>query len=59
MNQHITELAQAATTEILGVPILDQKRFAELIVQECANIAEAGLAPAVAEVMRHRSGIQS
>jgi len=59
MNQRITELAQAATTEILGVPVLDQKRFAELIVQECASIAEAGLAPAAAEVMRDRFGIQS
>jgi len=59
MNSRIQELAQVATMDILGVPVLDQKRFAELIVQECANIAEAGLAPAAAEVMRDRFGIQS
>jgi len=38
MNQRITELTQAATTDILGVPVLDQKRFAELIVRECLAI---------------------
>jgi hypothetical protein len=38
MNQRITELAQAATNEILGVPVLDQKQFAELIVRECLAI---------------------
>jgi len=38
MNPHLQELAQAATTEILGVPVLDQKRFAELIVRECLAI---------------------
>jgi len=38
MNPHLQELAQAATTEILGVPVLDQKKFAELIVRECLAI---------------------
>jgi hypothetical protein len=57
MNQCITELAQEATTEISGVPVLDQKKFAELIVRECISIAEAGLAPAAAGVMRDRFGI--
>jgi hypothetical protein len=38
MNQRITELAQAATMDILGVPVLDQKRFAELIVRDCAGL---------------------
>jgi hypothetical protein len=59
MNQHLAELAQAATTKILGVPVLDQKRFAELIVQECMDIARAGLSPAAAEVMRDRFGLGS
>ena len=38
MNQRVKELAQAATTDILGVPVLDQKLFAELIVRECLAI---------------------
>jgi hypothetical protein len=59
MNQRVTELAQAATTDILGVPVLDQKKFAELIVRECIKIAKAGLAPAAAEVMRDRFGVES
>ena len=38
MTSRIQELAQAATTDILGVPVLDQQKFAELIVQECAGV---------------------
>jgi hypothetical protein len=38
MNPRIQELAQAATTDILGVPVMDQKKFAELIVRECLAI---------------------
>ena len=57
MNPHLQELAQAATVDILGVPVLDQKKFAELIVQECMAIARAGLSPAVAEVIGDRFGV--
>jgi hypothetical protein len=57
MNPHLQELAEAATTEILGVPVLDQKRFAELIVKECIAIARAGMSPAVAEVIGNRFGV--
>jgi hypothetical protein len=57
MNQHIEHLAQMATQDILGVPVLDQKRFAELIVKECMVIARAGLSPAVAEVIGDRFGV--
>ena len=35
MSQRIQELAQEATQDIMGVPILDQQKFAELIVAEC------------------------
>jgi len=35
MNQKLQELLQHATQDILGVPIVDQKKFAELIVREC------------------------
>ena len=37
MNKRIRELALQATDEILGVKILDQKKFAELIVRECVG----------------------
>ena len=39
MNDRLQALADQATEDILGVPVLDQKRFAELIVRECADIA--------------------
>ncbi len=35
MNRRIEELADRATDDILGVKILDKKKFAELIVREC------------------------
>ena len=38
MNERIRELALEATDDIMGVKILNQKKFAELIVQECANL---------------------
>jgi len=38
MNERIKELAEQATEDILGVKILNQKKFAELIVRECCDI---------------------
>jgi hypothetical protein len=35
----IQELLQQSTDNILGVPVVDQKKFAELIVRECAKLA--------------------
>ena len=40
MNPRIQELAQQATEDILGVKVLNQQHFAELIVQECARVLE-------------------
>lgn len=37
MNR-IEELKKQATYEIMGVPQLDAKQFAELIIQECASL---------------------
>jgi hypothetical protein len=39
MNSRIQELAQQATQDILGVPTLDQQKFAELIVRDCVLIS--------------------
>jgi hypothetical protein len=38
MNEVIQNLAKEATEDILGVKTLDQKKFAELIVKECASL---------------------
>jgi hypothetical protein len=40
MNERIQELINQATDDILGVKVLDKRMFAELIVKECARIAE-------------------
>lgn len=40
MNPRIQELAQQATEDILGVPVLNQQHFAESIVRECARVLE-------------------
>jgi len=39
MNEKIIELLKTATDNVLGVPIVNHKKFAELIVQECAKAA--------------------
>ena len=40
MNERINELLKTATDNILGVPVVNQKKFAELIVKECRDIVE-------------------
>jgi hypothetical protein len=35
MNEHTQRLLRESTYYILGVPLVDQKKFAELIVEEC------------------------
>ena len=37
MNEQIQELLQQSTDNVLGVPVVDQKKFAELIVRACAS----------------------
>lgn len=39
MNVVIKKLKELATEDIMGVPVLNAELFAELIVQECAEIA--------------------
>ena len=38
MNDRIKELLKESTYDVLGVKQVDQKKFAELIVRECASI---------------------
>ena len=35
----IDELIQQATHDCMGVPVLDKRQFAQLIVAECAEVA--------------------
>lgn len=42
MNERIKELLSKSTYEVMGVKQVDQKQFAELIVRECAKIADDG-----------------
>ena len=57
MNARLQQLADQATEDILGVPILNQERFARLIVEKCAAIAQAGMSPVVAEVIQEHFGV--
>jgi len=36
----IDELITQATDDIMGVPVLDRRKFAQLIVQECQEVVE-------------------
>lgn len=40
MNDLVKDLLKQSTYEILGVPQVDQKKFAELIVRECSQFVE-------------------
>jgi len=42
MNEHTQKILEQATYHILGVPMVDQKKFAELIVAECIGVVEGG-----------------
>ena len=37
MNDRIKELLEQSTEHIMGVPVVYQKRFADMIVKECAE----------------------
>ncbi len=37
MNDRIKELLEQSTEHIMGVPVVNQKRFADMIVKECAE----------------------
>jgi hypothetical protein len=40
MNPQIQEILNKSTEDIMGVPIVDQQKFARLLVEECAKICE-------------------
>jgi hypothetical protein len=38
MNPQIQEILNKSTDDIMGVPVVDQERFARLLIEECATI---------------------
>jgi hypothetical protein len=38
MNERLTELKTQASEDILGVTVLNEEKFARLVVDECATI---------------------
>jgi hypothetical protein len=38
MNLQIKEILEKSTDDIMGVPVVDQERFARLLIEECAKI---------------------
>jgi hypothetical protein len=38
MNSQIKEILDRSTDDIMGVPVVDQERFARLLIEECAKI---------------------
>ena len=40
MNPQIQEILNKSTEDIMGVPIVDQKKFARLLIEECAKICD-------------------
>ena len=40
MNPQIQEILNKSTDDIMGVPVVDQERFARLLIEECAKICD-------------------
>ena len=38
MNEQIKRMLEKSTDDIMGVPVVDQERFARLLIEECAKI---------------------
>lgn len=42
LNDKLQDLRILAQNDILGVKVLDEAKFAELIIKECVNVVEGG-----------------
>ena len=40
MNAQIKEILVKSTDDIMGVPVVDQAKFARLLIEECAKICD-------------------
>ena len=40
MNPQIKEILVKSTDDIMGVPVVNQEKFARLLIEECAKICE-------------------
>jgi hypothetical protein len=59
MNKRIKELIEQATTEEHdGFMYFDKKKFAELIVRECAEVSENDTADRIARQIKKHFGVE-
>jgi hypothetical protein len=40
MNPQVKSIIDKSTDEILGVPVVNQEKFARLLIEECVNIID-------------------
>ena len=57
MNARLQELVNRSFRDEQGEQF-DPDRLAELIVRDCVAVAQAGVAPAVAQAIRERFGVE-
>lgn len=58
MNDLVKDLLKQSTYEILGVPQVDQKKFAELIVRECIDYCGENLSKTVGGALQIHFGFK-
>ena len=58
MNARLQELIDRSFSDEQAEQF-DPNRLAELIVRDCIAVAQAGVAPAVAQAIRERFGVES
>ena len=58
MNERIKDLIDQATDDILGVKVLDKRMYAELIVKECARIAETAEPYQSSDLIKKHFGVE-
>ena len=59
MNKQIQDLIDQSTDDILGVKVLDKRMFAELIVKECARIAETAEPYQSSDLIKKHFGVDA
>jgi hypothetical protein len=58
MNERIKELAEQATDKWLGGEFFDRKKFAELIVLKCAEIADTAEPFLASDLIKEHFGVE-
>ena len=58
MNDRIKQLLEQSTEHIMGVPVVNQKRFADMIVKECLSYMEEGDIDFVKFMIKRNFGVE-